>query len=1325
MSTADTTATSALILGHTTSFISEVLSQSELRHQIISIFRQKVSEQILLKPLNLACETLENAISTQNPSIRSSSLRLAEKLLLSYPETPFSSFLLSFIHALCHRPIDASLNLLSVFQHDPSLARTEIAPIIFENLFLEHLLPVFQRLKDQRTRIMSCMVMNHTCESDDQDVSVVLPSNMLLSKMTEDQASELKDLEKDYEEVLNENCRIFAGYLKEVLVNKDGKRIINQPSLVLTRIRKGEKLDYRVEERIEDEEPGLQNGRYNPIWAEGEVSVEFSGNNSGSISRSISFYPQRVSLNALRNQKSSKTITTLEETKPPLDFEWSSDENSVDISWSQSEPDEIEKDNRESALFESKKIQARQQENIPPAESSLSSEALMAAESNPPGGGKQTPPKDFVCPITSHIFDDPVTLETGQTYERKAIQEWLERGNSTCPITRQSLQSTKLPKTNYVLKRLIATWKEQNPHSFSDQSENSQLDTEPDFKISMPSTSPNSVIILATMDGTVTELKIAITNLCTSEILQEAEMAVLRIERRWHEDNMKMEILSMLLKPAVVNGFVEILFNSVDPQVLRAAVFLLCELGSRDILVIQTLTQVDSDVECIVALFKKGLLEASVLIYLLKPSTTSLVDMDMVETLLAVIKMKEEESLEMSMKPKTASLLLLGQILQDVSSVVKEIVSARALESIVGSLEAEKACERIAAVGILQSCMQEDGRCRNNIADKVELAPVLECFMDANNSERFEIVHFLSELVKLNRRTFNEQVLHIIKDEGAFSTMHTLLIYLQSAIQEQIPVVAGLLLQLDLLTEPRKMSIYREEAIDSLISCLRNSNFPSSQIAAAKTILELQGRFSSSGKSLTRAYLLKRAGLDKTYKTLMRAERKKMSGELEETLEEEKAAEEWERRVAFALVSHEFGLVFEALGEGLKSKHAELSSACFLSATWLVNMLSVLPDTGIRGAARVCLLKHFISIFKTAKDTEDRALSMLALGSFIQDPEGLHDLTTYMKDILKGLRELKKSSTLAFDMLKVFSEGNDSSAEMWNHKEIVEEDCSTNGEVLSMVCFKDKIFSGHSDGTIKVWTGKGNILQLIQETREHSKAVTSLAILQSGEKLYSGSLDRTARVWSIGSELLQCLQVHDMKDQVHNLVVANSISCFIPQGAGVKAHSWNGGSKLLNPNKYVKCLALVHGKLYCGCTDNSIQEIDLASGTLTTIQNGSRKLLGKSNPVHALQVREGLIYSASTSLDGAGVKIWSTKNFSMVGSLPTTLDVRAMAISSELLYLGCKVGNVEVWNRKRQTRIETLLTGTNARVLCMALNADEEVLVAGTSDGRIKAWELS
>lgn len=105
------------------------------------------------------------------------------------------------------------------------------------------------------------------------------------------------------------------------------------------------------------------------------------------------------------------------------------------------------------------------------------------------------------------------------------------------------------------------------------------------------------------------------------------------------------------------------------------------------------------------------------------------------------------------------------------------------------------------------------------------------------------------------------------------------------------------------------------------------------------------------------------------------------------------------------------------------------------------------------------------------------------------------------------------------------------------------------------------------------------------------------------------------QIWSISEEGIYCEQVEEVKDQINNLVVVSNIACFVPQGGGVKVnkiymyalclssvnsgwfdmrvhpqlHSWNGSSKLLNQNKNVKCLALVQGKLYCGCQDTSIQ----------------------------------------------------------------------------------------------------------------------------------------
>ncbi|XP_073062544.1 putative E3 ubiquitin-protein ligase LIN-1 isoform X1 [Primulina eburnea] len=1313
------------VLQHTDAFFAETLSRPELRHHVFSALTSRLPAP-LTKSLNFASQTVENAISTTSSSIRSSSLRLAEKLLSS-ENTAFSSFLLSLVYSLSHRPVDASISLLDVFRADPSLCRREIAPFLFEELFLVHFLPLLEWYNDHRSNILpsnpSFNIDNSGGNYSDDHLSIVSNNTTLLSKMSGDQASALKDLERDYEDLLDQNCRTFVGYFKEVLQNKDGKNVVAPPSIVLRRSNiecRGETAVCSDEEKkMNSQEFGPTYRRYNPMWTEADKSLELN-HGTKNLSRFPSLFPERVSPRILtRNQTA----------------EGGDDSNATHDSFTDSEA-EIEETIKPTVLFDSRRSQPAQKQKRPFSgeESSRYPSSIMGDVGIHIGGGKHTLPKDFVCPITTHIFDDPVTLETGQTYERSAIQEWLDRGNSTCPITRQTLHTgTVLPKTNYVLKRLIASWKEQNPGSDYSPYGGVRAASEPKFGPSIHFSSPNSVISQATIDATMSELRLAITDLCTSEVLGDSEMAVLRIERCWQEANADSEMMAMLSKPPVINGFVETMFNSADTKVLRSIVFLLTEFGSRDDNVIKTLKRVDSDVECFVELFKKGLSEALVLVHLLKPAAKSLVDMDIVDYLLEVLDDDADDNVpKMYTTAKTAAVILLGQILRSsyeatITEILRSILSAKVIEKVISSLEAERVEEKTAAVSILLRCMLEDGKCRNVISSKAKLAGVLEIFVEVNDDEQFEIVHFLSELVKMNRRNLNEQILHILKEEGTFSTMHSLLTYLQNTPQTQSPIVAGLVLQLDLLDEPRKMSIYREEAMDALISCLRNSESPVTQISAAETVLALQGRFSYSGKSLSRAILLKRAGLDKTYRAFMRRDQRhhNVSADPQDTMEEEKAADDWEKRVAFVLVSHEFGLLFEALAEGLDNTNEDLYSICLMTASWLVHMLSILPDMGIVGAARVCLLKRFVSIFKTQKNTENRVLSMIALNTFIRDPEGLHDLSLHMKDILKGLRELKKSSVMAFEMLKVFSEEHDTSADLWNHQELCQEDCSENGEVLAITCFRGIFFSGHSDGTIKVWANKGSKIQIIQEVREHTKPVTSLAILQSSDKLYSGSLDRTVRVWSVEEDGIHFEQVEEMKDQINSLVVANSMACYIPQGAGVKVHSWNGSSKFLNQNKYAKCLALVQGKLYCGCQDSSIQEIDLVTGTMGNIQNRSKNLIKRAYPIYALEVHDGLIYAAGSSFDGSIVKIWSTSNYNLVGSLASTMEVRTMAVSSELIYLGCKGGTVEVWCKTKYNKVETLQTSSTAKIHCLALDPNQDMLLIGTSDGRIQTWALS
>ncbi|KAI4320913.1 hypothetical protein MLD38_034346 [Melastoma candidum] len=72
----------------------------------------------------------------------------------------------------------------------------------------------------------------------------------------------------------------------------------------------------------------------------------------------------------------------------------------------------------------------------------------------------------FVCPLTKKIMLDPVTLETGQTFERKAIENWFqecrERGRRlTCPVTLKELRTTDLSPT-IALRNTIEQWTARN-----------------------------------------------------------------------------------------------------------------------------------------------------------------------------------------------------------------------------------------------------------------------------------------------------------------------------------------------------------------------------------------------------------------------------------------------------------------------------------------------------------------------------------------------------------------------------------------------------------------------------------------------------------------------------------------------------------------------------------------------------------------------------------------------------------------------------------------------------------------------------------------------
>ncbi|KAL9321626.1 hypothetical protein ACSQ67_009679 [Phaseolus vulgaris] len=70
---------------------------------------------------------------------------------------------------------------------------------------------------------------------------------------------------------------------------------------------------------------------------------------------------------------------------------------------------------------------------------------------------KSKPPNHFICPILQDVMDDPCVAADGYTYDRKAIDKWLQE-NDNSPMTNMALPHKHLIP-NYTLLSAILEWK--------------------------------------------------------------------------------------------------------------------------------------------------------------------------------------------------------------------------------------------------------------------------------------------------------------------------------------------------------------------------------------------------------------------------------------------------------------------------------------------------------------------------------------------------------------------------------------------------------------------------------------------------------------------------------------------------------------------------------------------------------------------------------------------------------------------------------------------------------------------------------------------------
>ncbi|OMO69099.1 hypothetical protein CCACVL1_19655 [Corchorus capsularis] len=434
-----------------------------------------------------------------------------------------------------------------------------------------------------------------------------------------------------------------------------------------------------------------------------------------------------------------------------------------------------------------------------------------------------TIPQEFICPLTGNMFEDPVTLETGQTFERVAIKEWFDQGNRTCPVTEKMLGYLSVPLTNFVLKRVIDSWKLEN---------------------------------------------------CR----QTLALAFLIVENsRERGSSSKDEIATFILE-----------------QLLKTL--------SREERIMNT----------------------------------------------------------------------------------KHLISLGGLQFLIQRFESGNMEEKTRVAAILSCCIEADSGCRYLIAREINKHRLFELVCSKQFKSRTNAVLLLTELICLSRRKDVPLLLSDLQNEEIVNAMHALHVYLQSSPPAQRPLVATLLLNVDLLVEPQKYSLYRQEAVDIITAALNTSLIDEEvREKCCRALLILGGRFSLTGKLLTEGWILKLAGFQDGLED--NSTEKEEDLDVDDTIrleDEEFANEEWLRNLSASLVGSGKKGFLKAICKCLGSGNLDLVTACLTTIAWFTSALSSLTDAELQLSTFRVLISQLKQSLENGAPIEHKVLASVSLFNF-------------------------------------------------------------------------------------------------------------------------------------------------------------------------------------------------------------------------------------------------------------------------------------------------------------------------------------------------------
>ncbi|KAG8369930.1 hypothetical protein BUALT_Bualt14G0064500 [Buddleja alternifolia] len=735
-----------------------------------------------------------------------------------------------------------------------------------------------------------------------------------------------------------------------------------------------------------------------------------------------------------------------------------------------------------------------------------------------------------------------------------------------------------------------------------------------------------------------------ISKLCFTEGLGNGE------EDCMVEMKMIYEILSnksglkySLLKDIILDQLLTAISTSNEERVVRTSMAILTTIVSENRSVIEDIKKKGLQLYDLATALKRNVHEAVILIYLINPSPAEIKTLELLPCLVEVVctsKSYKVEFTSLLLTPPAASLMIIEVLvtsfdIETNSMHLAAISSPRVLSELVQVPRKDNLEEFISLAAILVKCMRFDGKCRKYILEFSPVAPFVSLLWSNQKRATSVALEFFNELLRMPRSSAID-LLEQIQKHGNINNMCALFLLTQNSEPEYRVLAANLLLQLEVLEDKSTKCIYREEATEALLESLTCEESPATQALAAYILSNLGGTYSWTGEPYTMAWLVKKTGLTLGYHQNLI----KKFDFLDQSLQDA-GIDSWCSKIAQRILI--LGApIFHALVKGLNSKLKRVSRDCLIATAWLGCELVKGPDE-LRHAASEIVLHSIEQYMHPGSELEERLLACLCIYNYTSG-RGMRKIVNLSEGVRESLRRLSNVTWMAEELLKVadYFQPN-----KWRiscvHSQILEVGNKSSGAVTALIYYKGQLYSGYTDGSIKVWDINGQSATLVHEIKEHKKAVACFALYEPGNCLLSGSADKTIKMWQMLQRNLECIEVIPTKESIKSIDSSGELIFLTTQTHKLKVIDASRKTKDVFKNKRVKCVKLSQGKVYAGCTDSSIQELMITNNRHQEIKGPSKKVSLKGASILAMEVIKTFIWLRGTQHKKGVIKVFSLK----------------------------------------------------------------------------------